>query len=306
MLADEAENFEKGEIARRGLGPVLGDAILTADGSRWRWQRHAVASIFRQERIRNFLPAMVAAAERTRNRWLSYPPGGEIDVAREMMRTTFDIILNTLLSERGGIDCDLMQQSITNYLEPTSWIIALAMVRAPRWVPYPGRHKARRARGHLHHVLDLLIDEAKRNPSNRDDLLSLLTNATDPETDTSMNDLDVRYNLLTFITAGHETTAVALTWTFYLLSLHPEVEKRINHDKTEKLRLRNRPTASLMKGLLTDLSAAFAAEFQLLRSRWILCVMASKSGRTVMRASTGIILFGRPGTTIRRPALSPR
>jgi cytochrome P450 len=230
MLADEADNFEKGEIARRGLGPVLGDAILTADGSRWRWQRHAVASIFRQERIRNFLPAMVAAAERTRNRWLSYPPGSEIDVAREMMRTTFDIILNTLLSGRGGIDCDLMQQSITNYLEPTSWIIALAMVRAPRWVPYPGRRKARRARDRLHHVLDFLIDEAKRNPSNRDDLLSLLTNATDPETDKSMNDLDVRYNLLTFITAGHETTAVALTWTFYLLSLHPEVEQQVKSE----------------------------------------------------------------------------
>src|ERR1700736_2136507 len=64
MLTDETDNFEKGEIARRGLGPVLGDAILTADGSRWRWQRHAAASIFRQERIRSFLPAMVAAAER--------------------------------------------------------------------------------------------------------------------------------------------------------------------------------------------------------------------------------------------------
>ena len=88
MLADETDNFEKGEIARRGLGPVLGDAILTADGSRWRWQRHAAASIFRQERIRSFLPAMVAAAERTRDRWISYPPGVEIDVAREMMRTT--------------------------------------------------------------------------------------------------------------------------------------------------------------------------------------------------------------------------
>jgi cytochrome P450 len=114
MLADETDNFEKGEIARRGLGPVLGDAILTADGSRWRWQRHAAASIFRQERIRSFLPAMVAAAERTRDRWISYPPGVEIDVAREMMRTTFDVILNTMLSEPNSIDCDLMQDAIVD------------------------------------------------------------------------------------------------------------------------------------------------------------------------------------------------
>jgi cytochrome P450 len=230
MLADETDNFEKGEIARRGLGPVLGDAILTADGSRWRWQRHAAASIFRQERIRSFLPAMVAAAERTRDRWISYPPGVEIDVAREMMRTTFDIILNTMLSEPNSIDCDLMQDAIVDYLEPISWIIALAMIRAPRWVPYPGIHKARHARDRLHQVLDPLIIEAKRNPGRRDDLLSLLMNATDPKTNELMNTTDVRYNLLTFITAGHETTALALTWTFYLLSLHPEVERRVTSE----------------------------------------------------------------------------
>jgi hypothetical protein len=117
---------------------VLGDAILTADGSRWRWQRHAVASIFRQERIRGFLPAMLGAAERTRDRWLSYPPGVEIDVAREMMLTTLDIILSTILPERNSIDCSLIPQSITDYLEPITWTTALAMIRAPRWVPYPG------------------------------------------------------------------------------------------------------------------------------------------------------------------------
>jgi cytochrome P450 len=173
---------------------------------------------------------MVAAAERTRDRWISYPPGVEIDVAREMMRTTFDIILNTVLSEPNSIDCDLMQDAIVDYLEPISWIIALAMIRAPRWVPYPGIQKARHARDRLHQVLDPLIIEAKRNPGRRDDLLSLLMNTTDPETNKLMNTTDVRYNLLTFITAGHETTALALTWTFYLLSLHPEVERRVTSE----------------------------------------------------------------------------
>jgi len=66
VLLDEAENFEKGELARRALGPALGETILIADGSKWRWQRHAVASIFRPDRIRGFLPTMIATAERTR------------------------------------------------------------------------------------------------------------------------------------------------------------------------------------------------------------------------------------------------
>jgi cytochrome P450 len=83
---------------------------------------------------------------------------------------------------------------------------------------------------HLHRTLEAPIVETKQGPVNRNDLLSLLTNATDPETGKSMNVMDVRDNLLTFITAGHETTALALTWTFYLLSLHPEVERRVKRE----------------------------------------------------------------------------
>jgi cytochrome P450 len=228
VLLDEAENFEKGELARRALGPALGETILIADGSKWRWQRHAVASIFRPDRIRGFLPTMIATAERTRERWLALSPGAEIDVAQEMMRTTFDIIVNTMLPERHGLDSEVMQRLISDYLEPISWVIALAMMRAPRWVPYPGASRARRARKGLHKMLASLIDETTETSGN--DLLSILRNAINPETGTSMDPTDVRNNLLTFITAGHETTALALTWTFYLLSLHPEIEHRVRHE----------------------------------------------------------------------------
>jgi cytochrome P450 len=230
VLVDETDNFPKGDIARRTLGPAFGETILTAEGSRWRWQRRAVAPIFRQERIRNFLPAMIAAAERTRDRWLTYPSGVEIDVASEMMRTTFDIIVNTLLPMRPSIDYNRMQQSFTDYLESFSWMVALGMMRAPRWLPFPGIHVARRGRDYVHRSLDFLIAEEKRNPGNGNDLLSQLASATDPETTQLMHDTDVRYNLLSFIAAGHETTAIALTWTFYLLSLRPEVEERVKRE----------------------------------------------------------------------------
>src|SRR5260221_198294 len=86
---------------------------------------------------------------------------------------------------------------------------------------------ARRERKRLQLMLEALILEAKQTPDDRNDLLSLLLNATDPETGISMDSIDVQNNLLTFITAGHETTSLALTWTFYLLSLHPEIEQRV-------------------------------------------------------------------------------
>ena len=75
VLLDAADKFEKGEVVRRALSPALGESILITDGTRWRWQRRAVAHIFQQKTIRNFLPAMIAGAQRTRDRWLSFGPG---------------------------------------------------------------------------------------------------------------------------------------------------------------------------------------------------------------------------------------
>ena len=227
VLLENADDFEKGEITRRALGPGLGDSILIANGLRWRWQRRAVAALFRPERIREFVPEMIAAAERTRDRWQAMPPGAEIDVAHEMMLTTFDVILRTMLPGRGGIDTELMERSVTSGLESASWIVALALVRAPSWVPYPGIYRTHRDRKRVRSILESLILEARRTPGKSDDLLSHLMNATDPQTGKPMNAVDIRNNLMTFITAGHETTALALTWTFYLLSLHPAVEERV-------------------------------------------------------------------------------
>jgi cytochrome P450 len=230
VLVDEAENFEKGMVVQRALQPVLGDAIFTSSGAKWRWQRRAAAPLFRQENVQRVVPLMIACAEHTRDRWRSYRAGTEIDVAREMTRTTFDIVLETMLPGRGKIDVPEIERAITDYLESTSWLLMLTMVRAPRWIPFPGSLRAQRAIAYLRKVLNGLIAEARCKPSDRGDLLSLLIEAKDPETSRAMGDDDVRDNLLTFITAGHETSADALTWTFYLLSQHPEVAERLRRE----------------------------------------------------------------------------
>jgi cytochrome P450 len=226
VLVDEADAFEKGVMARRALEPVLGDAILIAEGVRWRWQRRAAAPLFRREQLLQFLPAIIAVAERTRERWLSHPIGAEIDIAREMMRTTFDIVLATMLSAPSGGDT----ATITDYLESTSWVMALTILGAPRWVPYPGLWKARRGRDYLKQLVGGWVSQAGQSRASRNDLLSLLIGAIDPQTGQSMSETDVRDNLLTFAMAGHETTAQALTWTFYLLSLDRNVEAQVRSE----------------------------------------------------------------------------
>jgi cytochrome P450 len=169
---------------------------------------------------------MIAVAGRTCDDWLSLPAGTEIDVAHEMMRTTFAIILETMLPGVQDIDTGVIDRAMADNLEAVPWVVALALLGAPSWFPYPGVLKARRGRRKLREVFDSLLLAARRGGA-RDDFLSMLAGAHDPETGRTMSDTDLRDNLLTFITAGHETTAQALTWTFYLLSLYPGIEQQV-------------------------------------------------------------------------------
>jgi cytochrome P450 len=145
VLVDQADAFEKAEAMQRSLEPALGKALLTADGAHWRWQRRAAAPIFRHERILGFAPQMLAAAERTRDRWLAHA-GQELDVAHEMMLTTYDIIVETMLSGRQGIEATRVEQAITDYLDPLGWVIAMSLARLPRWLPFPGKARSEEAR----------------------------------------------------------------------------------------------------------------------------------------------------------------
>ncbi|MFN7101189.1 MAG: cytochrome P450 [Pseudorhizobium sp.] len=225
-LVKNADALGKGDQVRRALGPALGQGLLTADGGHWKWQRQSVASAFRPASLEGLQPAMVVAAENARDRLLRQAPES-IDIGHEMMRTTFDIIVETMMSGGHGIDVARVESSITDYLEPSGWTFALGVVGAPHWMPYPGRRKAMAAVKFLRSSLARVIDDRRRTGGDRSDLVSMLLAATDPETGRRMTDEEIIDNLMTFITAGHETTALGLAWTFDLLSRHPTVEQKV-------------------------------------------------------------------------------
>ncbi len=225
-LVKNAPLLGKGEDVRRALGPALGQGLLTADGDHWKWQRQSVAAAFRHEKLLELLPVMIETARRTETRWRSSSTA-DIDIGHEMMRTTFDIIVETMMSGGYGIDIGRVEQSITDYLKPTGWTFALAMLGAPEWLPHPGRRKARAAVEYLRASLATVIAGRRENPTDRNDLVSMLLEAKDPETGRMMSDKEIIDNLLTFITAGHETTALGLAWTFHLLSQNGETERKV-------------------------------------------------------------------------------
>ena len=227
VVVRNADRLAKSHEMKRVLGPALGDGLLTADGASWRWQRQALSPTFQHDRLVQMLPAMIAAAEATRDRWLALPPDSPVDVGHEMMRTTFAIIIETMLAGSQGIDPARIERSLTDYLGATSWMFALAILRAPRWLPFPGRARALAASRLMRGTVTARVAARRAKGGGADDLIGMLLAARDPETGRVLSDAGIADNILTFITAGHETTAVALSWTLGLLSDHPDSTARV-------------------------------------------------------------------------------
>ncbi len=224
LLVRRADAVSKGLQTKRTLGPILGQGLLTADGAPWRWQRQSMAPTFQHARLKTFLPTMIAAAEAARDRWPA--AGGMVDIGYEMMATTFQIIVETMLSGPSGMDIARVERSVTDYLRATNWMFVLAILKAPASTPHPGRRRAMAAAAYLRDAVTAMVGRRRASEA-RDDLVSLLLAARDPETGRGMNDAELTDNLLTFMTAGHETTALGLGWTFQLLARHPIVAQRV-------------------------------------------------------------------------------
>jgi cytochrome P450 len=231
ILIDNAEAFGRDPATRRSFRPMVGDnSIFVAEGADWRWQRRAVAPIFRHETILSFVPVFAAMAQRQAARWRSATPDGPdgpVDAAAAMTRTTFDIIVETMLGGSASLDAERYGRALALNFETIPWHLIYTMFSIPEWVPFPNRRRAMQARDFLHRDMHRLVEARRANPSAQPDLLDLLLAARDPESGRSMSDSEVVKNLLTFITAGHETTAVALTWTLWLLAKDQDAQQRL-------------------------------------------------------------------------------
>jgi cytochrome P450 len=122
------------------------------------------------------------------------------------------------------LDPARLAKAINAYLDPTGWVIVATQLGLPPSFPYPGRRGAAAARDYLRRVTAGIVADRRRGTGVRRDLVQALLDARDPDSGNGLDDVEIVDTLLTFIAAGHETTALALTWTFYLLSLYPEVE----------------------------------------------------------------------------------
>ena len=227
VLVGKADVFRRDPVTRRAFAPAIGaNSIFLAEDADWRWQRRAVAPIFRHETLLSFVPIFAAMAQRQVERWRASGRTQQVDAAAAMTRTTFDIIVNVLLGGTADLDAESYSHALTQSFNTIPWQIIYVLFSLPEWLPYPGRRRAYRARDFLRRDLSRIVAGRRAVPSEHPDLLDSLISARDPETGRSMTDEEVVNNLLTFIIAGHETTAVALSWTLWLLAKDQESQQR--------------------------------------------------------------------------------
>lgn len=228
ILVEKADAFRRVLATRRSFGRAMGDmSLFLADGAEWRWQRRAVAPVFRHETLLSFVPTFAAMAARQIERWRTVPPNVPTDAGAAMTRTTFDIIVEAMLGGAANLDAEAYSRAMMVSFETIPWHLLYAILSLPNWMPYPHRRRAMEARDYLHREVSRIVETRRAAPAPQPDLLDLLLTARDPETERQMSDNEVVANLITFISAGHETTAVALTWTLWLLAKDQSAQQRV-------------------------------------------------------------------------------
>lgn len=226
VLKERIEDYPKSDVTKLILEPAIGDSLFVAEGANWRWQRRAVAPAFALRHVQALGPVMTAAAEASSRRLSA--ARGPLDLFEETVAATFEVIGDVTLSGSAAFDREAVHKAIDGYIAQTAKVSLLDVMGLPRWLPRPGRLFARPGLNRMKGMADRAIAARAAAPrtDGAPDLLDLLMDAADPETGRAMSRDELRDNLLTFIVAGHETTALTLAWALYLCAFDPAVQDR--------------------------------------------------------------------------------
>lgn len=235
ILVSNQNNFVKSRALQRAK-ILLGEGLLTSEGPYHLRQRRLVQPAFHRERLAGYASAMTEGAVRWRER---VKAGSTLDISTEMPHLTLSIVAKTLFSADIESEAPEIGAAMTSILEMFR-VLLMPFSEYLDKLPLPSMRRFEKARARLDATIYGLIRQRRQSGGDTGDLLSMLLLAQDEEKDGGrMTDQQVRDEALTLFLAGHETTANALTWTWYLLSQHPEVERRL-HQEIDAV-LGNRP-----------------------------------------------------------------
>jgi cytochrome P450 len=237
VLVTENRKFHKNDLLQL-LRPALGNGLLLSEGDFWLRQRRLAQPAFHAERVRGYGTLMVELTTVLTDRWEA---GQTRNIHRDLMALTMDIVAKVLF----GADMDGRELEVGAAIDDIlEGFAATSGLPLPHWMPTPGRRRTRKAIARLDTLIASMIDARRSEPGHGDDLLAMLMAARD-EDGRPMTDRQLRDEVATIFAAGHETTAVALSWTFLLLAQHDDVATKLHAELDQVLDGRTPTVADL-------------------------------------------------------------
>lgn len=238
ILLDNVANYPKSVTYRNNLRPFLGDGLLISEGEFWKRQRRLAQPAFHLRRLKALAGAMAGAATRMSAGW---EHGRVIDVMAAMNAVTMDIVAQTLFGADVSGDIGEVAGAMAVLQEETGRVRPAAFFDLPEFLVRPRGRKFRHAVATLDRIVNRIVADRRACGETRDDLLSMLLEARDEDSGEGMTDKQLRDELVTLFLAGHETTAIALTWTFHLLAQTPRAAAILQAEVDEALGERHAP-----------------------------------------------------------------
>lgn len=234
VLVDNVANYRKDDLQLKVLSPGLGDGLLTAEGDAWKRARRTVSPLFTPRRVAVLAQAMKPPVDLHVIRLKRRRPGHVLDVSQLMTTLTFDVLAETLFSNVITGGAEAFGAALSRYFETQGQIDPLDIFNAPSWLPRIGRIRAQPSIDFFERTVREIVTSRNeliaRGETPPADLLSALIAARDPENGNGLSELEVGANIVTFIGAGHETTANVLTWALYLMSHAPHIREEVERE----------------------------------------------------------------------------
>jgi cytochrome P450 len=223
VLIRNPRNFLKDRVVRNSRW-FFGEGLLTNEGDSWLRQRRLSAPAFHRERVSTYASIMTSYAQQMLADWKD---GEILDIHQEMMRLTLQVVVRALFNVEAQQSAEI--SSALNLIMNNTTGVRILLPPIARYLPTPRMISFRRAVARMDNTVYSIIAQHRGNKNDSGDLLSMLIAARD-EDGSRMSDKQLRDEVLTFLIAGHETTALTLTWTWHLLAQHPEVEKKLHQE----------------------------------------------------------------------------
>jgi cytochrome P450 len=232
ILLENAANYPKAPVEHRILGPAMGNGLILSEGETWRAHRRIMAPAFDHRTVERYAPVMVDAARNLGRSWSLLPAGAVIEIQQVMMDLTLEIISRSMFAADSEAIKEIIRVGSSRYQDAMMvGLLEFVPGLGPIWSAWKGM-RGRAIMRDFNHAMFALIEARRREPAaNRTpDLLDRLIAARDEDSGAAMSPREIRDQVLTIFVAGHETTALALMWTWYLLAMHPEHEARIHEE----------------------------------------------------------------------------